>query len=268
MAKSLTITPSDGEMLKPAELIELRGIGPLTLYDRQVFNRLVEAAWGPEMADPGREFTVSTASLKHPDERVSHLVESIERLMGTLVLARQANGAELRMQLLGTNTIEKTANGGTLTYSFPLKLAKLVRDSSIFAKLDHAVMRSFSSKYAFSLYEAVAKRVRLQHVFTEKFTVEGIRDLLGVENGKLEPFKNLNHFAIQPAVAEVNAITPYTVRIEPKKQGRKVVGLIMGWGVKDEAGMREAYTELRRPRIGRKSRVDGTAEKITEDSSS
>lgn len=269
MAKALTITPSDGEMLKPAELIELRGIGPLTLHDRQVFNLLIEAAWGPGMADPGRKFTILTALLKHPTEPTTRrLVESIERLMQTLVVARQADGAELRMQLLGPNKIKTTANGGTLTYSFPAELAELVRDSSIFAKLDHAVMRSFNSKYAFALYEAVARRIRLRHVFREEFTFKGIRDLLGVEDGKLEPFKNLNQFAIQPAVAEVNAITPYSVRIEPKKQARKVVGFIMGWGVKDEAGMREAYTELHRPRIGRKSRVDGTAEEITEDSSS
>ena len=248
MAKSLTITPSDGEMLKPAELIELRGIGPLTLHDRQVFNGLIEAAWGSEMAAPGRKFTVSTAALKHPDVPVSRLVESIERLMRTIVVARREDGAELRMQLLGTNTIHTTANGGTLTYSFPLELAELVRDSSIFAKLDHAVMRSFNSKYAFALYEAVARRIRLRHVFKEDFTVNGIRELLGVEDGKLEPFKNLNKFAIHPAVTEVNAITPYNVRIEPKKQGRKVVGFVMGWGRKDKFEMQKAYAELRNPR--------------------
>ena len=262
MAKSLTITPDEGEMLKPAELIELRGIGPLTLYDRQVFNRLIDAAWGPEMAEPGREFTVPTASLKHPDERVSHLVETVERLMQTIVVARRADGAELRMQLLGTNTIETTANGGKLTYSFPPKLAELVRESSIFAKLDHAVMRSFSSKYAFALYEAVARRIRLRHVFREEFTIKGIRDLLGVEDGKLEPFKNLNQFAIQPAVAEVNSVTPYSVRIEPKKQGRKVVGFILGWGRKDKVGMKEAYAELHKPRISKKSQPEGTAEEV------
>lgn len=252
MAKSLTITPSDGEMLKPAELIELRGIGPLTLYDRQVFNRLIEAAWGPEMADPGRKFTISTALLTHPTEPTTRrLVESVERLMRTIVVARQADGSELRMQLLGVNKLLTTANGGKLTYSFPPELVELVRDSSIFAKLDHAVMRSFSSKYAFALYEAVARRIRLRHVFREEFTVEGIRNLLGVEDGKLGPFKNLNKFAIHPAVAEVNAITPYSVRIEPKKQGRKVVGFVMGWGRKDEVEMQKAYAHLKRPRITR-----------------
>lgn len=267
MAKSLTVTPIDGEMIKPAELIELRGIGPLTLYDRQVFNRLIEAAWGPEIADPSRKFTISTALLTHPTEPTTRrLVESIERLMRTIVVARQADGAELRIQLLGVNKLLTTANGGKLTYSFPLELVELVRDSSIFAKLDHAVMRSFSSKYAFALYEAVARRARLRHVFREDFTVEGIRNLLGVEDGKLGPFKNLNRFAIQPAVAEVNAITPYNVAIEPKKQGRKVVSFIMGWGMKNKSGMQQAYAELQRPRVGRKPRTVKTIEETPENS--
>ena len=44
MGTSLTIRPNDGEMLKPAELIELRGMGPLTLHDRRVFNSLIEGS--------------------------------------------------------------------------------------------------------------------------------------------------------------------------------------------------------------------------------
>ena len=260
MGTSLTIRPNDGEMLKPAELIELRGVGPLTLHDRRVFNSLIEAAWGPDMAVPGREFTVPTASLKHADEPMSRLAESIERLMQTVVVARTLDGAEMRFQLLGANTIRTTTNAGTLTYSFWPQLAVLVRDSSIFAKLDHAVMRSFSSKYAFALYEAVARRARLRRVFRENFTIEGIRDLLGVEAGKLVPYKNLKTKAIEPAVVEVNALTPYQVALEPRMDGRKVVGFIMGWGVKDETGMRDAYAEIQRPRVGRKERLNKAAE--------
>lgn len=268
--KTLTTVPLDGEMLKPAELIELRGVGPLTLHDRRVFNSLIEAAWGPEMAEPGREFTVPTASLKHADEPMSRLVESIERLMQTVVVAKAADGAEMRLQLLGANTIRITTNTGTLTYSFWPQLAALVRDSSIFAKLDHAVMRSFSSKYAFALYEAVARRARLRHVFRETFTIEGIRELLGVEKGRLVPYKNLKTKAIDPALMEINALTPYDVALKPRLEGRKVVGFILGWGLKDETGMRAAYAEMQRPRIGRKERLNKTekAHVILDDSAS
>ena len=265
MKKTLTISPSRGEMLKPAELIELRGVGPLSLHDRRVFNGLVEAAWGPQMAEPGRKFTISTASLLFGDEPMTRLIDSIERLMQTIVVARTAEGEETRLQLLGTNTIKKGPNRGTLTYSFPPDLAELIKDSSIFAKLDLAVMQSFGSKYAFALYEAVARRVRMKHVFYETLSIEGIRDLLGVEDGKLVPYKNLQAKAIDPALTEVNALTPFTVSIESRREGRKVMGFTLGWQVKDEAGMQEAYAEMNRPRIGRRERLTQAAERVISD---
>jgi hypothetical protein len=260
MAKTLEQSPGMGEMLKPAELIELRGTGPLTLQDRRVFNLLIENAWGPRIADPGRMFSIETSELKGPTEPNARLVETVERLMRTIVKTRDLEGNETRLQLLSTNTLKTTANRGTFEYSFPPRLAELLKDSTIFAKLDLEVMRSFSSKYAFALYEAVSRRVRLRHVFTEDLSIEGLRELLGVEAGKLAPFKNLLRKAIEPAVVEVNAISPYSVTILPRKDGRKVVGFIMGWSMKDQDGMKEAYSELHRPRIGRKERISGTAE--------
>jgi hypothetical protein len=258
--KTVEQKPAPGEMLKPAELIELRGTGPLTLQDRRVFNLLLENAWGAGIASPEKEFTISTAQLKPPGDTTTRVADTVERLMRTIVRTRDADGGETRLQLLSTNTIRTTANGGTLSYSFPRRLAELLADSSIFAKLDLQVMRSFSSKYAFSLYEQIARRAKLRWKFTEELDIDGMRELLGVEAGKLEPFKNLQRKAVDPAVSEVNAIAPYQVTIAPKKSGRKVTGFVMSWAVKDTDGMKEAFSELQRPRIGRKERLEGTAE--------
>lgn len=247
-------------MLKPAELIELRGTGPLTLQDRRVFNLLIENAWGPHLATPGREFTIATADLKIAGEATSRIAETVERLMRVIVRTRNPDGSETRLQLLSTNTLKTTANAGILTYSFPPKLADLLKDSSIFAKLDLEVMRSFSSKYAFALYEAISRRIRLRHICTEELTVSELRDLLGVEGGKLEPFKNLWRKAIEPALDEVNSITPYSVKLVPRKEARKVVGFTLGWAPKDPEGLRAAYAELQRPRVGRRERLTGSTE--------
>jgi plasmid replication initiation protein len=247
-------------MLKPAELIELRGTGPLTLQDRRVFNLLIENAWGPDIANPSKVFTIATADLRVGGETPARLADTVERLMRVIVKTQDADGGETRLQLLSTNTIKTTANAGTLSYSFPPRLAELVKDSTIFAKLDLEVMRSFSSKYAFALYESVARRVRLRYKFTEEMTLEEMRDLLGVEAGKLAPFKNLWRKAIEPALTEVNAITPYLVTIMPRKEGRKVVGFVWSWAIKDVDGMKQAYTELHRPKVGRKERLQGTAD--------
>ena len=99
---------------------------------------------------------------------------------------------------------------------------------------------------------------------TEDLDIDDIREMLGVEDGKLSNYRNLRLKAIEPAVTEVNAITPYHVMILPKNKGRKVIGFIMGWGIKDVDGMKRAYKELQQPKIGRRARIDGSTDEVVE----
>lgn len=262
MKKSLELTPLPGEMLKPKELIELRGTGALTLQDRRVFNTLIQNAWGPRLAEGGHWFEISTGELRDATDRNARLSDTIERLMRTICVVLDDNGQfELRTPLLSSNKIELGTNRGVFRYTFTTELSNLLKDSTVFAKLDLEVMKAFRSKYAFSLYEAIARRSRLR-AFMEEFSLEELRELLGVEKGKLPDYKNLNLRAIQPAIDEVNAITPYTVSIVPKKQGRKVIGFVMGWSTKDQNGLKEAYAEMNRHSVGRRSRLDNDIEQL------
>ena len=264
MTKTLGLTPRPGEMLKPSELIELHGMGPLTLQDRKVYNMLIEHAWGTELGKAGHWFEIETGKLRDATDRNARLAPSITRLMQTVCLVVSKDGKEeTRVQLLGATVLKSSSNSGTLRYKIPEDLAELLKDSTIFAKLDLAVMQGFSSKYAFALYEAVSRRVRMRN-FLEDFTVDEMRELLGVEAGKLLRFSNLNTRAIQPALTEVNAISPYEVSIGPKKKGKKVIGFKMGWNTKSTEGQKEAYSELNRHRAGRKARLEGTVEQPIE----
>ncbi len=58
----------------------------------------------------------------------------------------------------------------------------------------------------------------------EEFTLPTFRELMGVEEGKLEPFSNLNLKAINPALKEVNALASFGVATQTKKTGRKYSG--------------------------------------------
>lgn len=267
MKKTLELTPTAGEMLKPRELVDLHGAGPLTLQDRRVFNELVQNAWGPDLGKGGQWFEIETGKLRDATNRNTRLTASLERLMRTIctVVSDEGN-TELRTPLLSSNELRTTGSGGTLRYKLTEELAELLKDSTIFAKLDREVMRSFSSKYAFSLYEAIARRVRMRR-FMESLSIQELREVLGVEDGKLTSYKNLNLRAIQPALTEVNAITDFQVSIEPQKKGRKVTGFLMGWNMKDEAGKIEARKERDRPRVGRETRLEGTSEAIITDDS-
>lgn len=257
--QTLDLTPSDGEMLKPKELIELKGIGALTLQDRRVFNTLIENAWGPNLGRAGQWFTISTGELRGDTDRNKRLQESIEKLMQTIVVVVENDDTgqplrEHRTPLLSSNSLDMDVNYGVFRYRFTEELATLLKDSTIFAKLDLAVMKSFGSKYAFSLYEAIARRIRLR-VFMEELTTEDLRTLLGVEDGKLENYRNLNLRAIQPALIEVNSISDFNVSIVPKTKGKKVVSFMMGWSNKTIEQKKAAYAERQKHSVGRTVRA-------------
>jgi len=250
------------EMIKPKELIEIKGAGNLTLQDRRLFNILLNNAWGTSIIEPHKQFTIDTAQLKEPGQKNQRLNKSIDTLMQTSIVTVLDNGGVRKSQLLGSNEISPS---GVLTYEFPTRLSLILKESNVWAGLDLAVMGQFSSKYAFTLYEAISRRINLKHKFSEDLDIEGMRTLLSVEDGKLEAYRNLRIKAIEPAVAEVNAITPYNVTITPINKGRKVMGFKMHWYVKDEAGLTKSYKELQSAKVGRTKRQEGAADTIVED---
>ncbi|MCP5087588.1 MAG: replication initiation protein, partial [Rhodobacteraceae bacterium] len=83
-----------------------------------------------------------------------------------------------------------------LSYSFDPKLVPLLHESSVFGKLELAVMHAFTTKYGLALYEAISRRVRLRSKFHEDFKLEAFRELLGVPQDKLTTFSNLKLRAI------------------------------------------------------------------------
>lgn len=262
MIKSVEVSSDQGTMVKPRELIEIKGAGPLRLLDRRNFNILLDHAWGKDLLQPSHQFTISTQELRHGEANNQKMKASLRKLQQTLVIVTKANGDEVTSQLLGSTRVK---SNGDLTFSFPHELAELLKDSSVFAKLDLEVMKSFSSKYAFALYEQVSRRINLSHQMTESLSVDDLRALLGVEGGKLTKVFNLTKKALEPALTEVNAITPYDVTIVPRKKGRKLLGYTMGWSIKDVSGMKRAYAELQKPQQGRKQRLEGQQDQVVID---
>lgn len=266
--RTLHLVPQEGEMLKPMELIDIDGATGLTLHARRLYNQLIAHAFGPDLGQEGKEWAIDLAELRGSHNSNEHIAESIVSLMKTVVTVRLADGRTRRVQLLGGNDMgEADRRHGTLTYSFDPKLVPLLRESSVFGKLELTVMHAFTTKYGLALYEALSRRVRLASKFFEDFELEAFRELLGVPEGKLTTFSNLKLRAITPAVDEVNALASFGCKIEPLKSGRKVGVVRVFWWRKDINGLKEAYAELHRPKVGRKARITGEAEQVVEEQS-
>ena len=94
------VAPNLGEMVKPAELIEVKGASRLTLADRRLFNVLLRHAFGPDLASENRRFEIAVADLRETHESNDRLVQSIEALMTTVVTIQRPDGSTDRVQLL------------------------------------------------------------------------------------------------------------------------------------------------------------------------
>lgn len=262
--KTIDLKPHPGEMLKAAELIDISGAGGLSLYASKVYNRLLQEAHSPEIADPGRDFTIPLAELRGLHKGNERIGPTLKTLQTTIVTAILSNGKTRQVQLLGGVDFDDADRPeGTLSYSFDKRLVELLGDSQVFAKLELKILANFSSKYAAALYEAICRRVRKQDCL-EEFSLEKFRDvILRVEPGKLPGFAQLKQTAIDPALLEVNGLADFEVQVSPQKRGKRVHSIIMAWNWKDLAARKMAWDELRRPRVGRKARLTGIVEDVS-----
>ena len=125
--RTLDLVPDAGEIIKPAELIDISGVSHLSLSARRLYNKLVAYAFGPEMGVLGHEWTIPIAELRGTHRGNERLADSIIALMQTVVTVRLANGQTRRVQLLGGNDMyDEARSRGLLTYSFDLRLVELL----------------------------------------------------------------------------------------------------------------------------------------------
>jgi hypothetical protein len=241
-------------LIKPGELVDLVEVTPLTLTDRRIYNLLLENAW--DSIDKPVIHTIGKARLRGSHNSNDRIGESIERLMAAIVKVKVIQNGETaieRVQLLGGN-VEFEMPDGMLHYEIPPRLRRIIKDSTIFARLQKEVMFALSSKYALTLYEMVQKRGNLIYRSSEDFMIGEIRGVLGVPKGKLTTWSNLYNRAIHRAVEEVNQLSDYLVEVEPLKTGRKVTHVRLKWWKKDSGGIHDAAHELCGAKHGRRVR--------------
>ena len=121
-------------------------------------------------------------------------------------------------------------------------------------------MFALSSKYSILLFQYASSLVNLNYVTSKTFTVSELRAIMGVPEGKIQRFANLNRDVIQSAIAEINQTSRLTLTASPRKSGRTVTGVTIAWTEKEPERKRDTKRELDRPKTGRKARRDGTAE--------
>ncbi|KHA54022.1 replication initiation protein [Sulfitobacter geojensis] len=260
--RTVEARPNAQTLVKPGELVDLVEVTPLTLADRRIYNQLLENAW--DAIEKPVTHVIAKSDLRGSHNSNDRVGASIERLMASIVkiqIMRDGEPAIERVQLLGGN-VETARRDGLLEYEIPQRLRRIIKDSTVFARLQREVMFALSSKYALTLYEMVQKRGNLRWRSSEKFSLEDMRGVLGVPKGKLTSWSNLKLRAIDPAVEEVSVLSDFVVEVEPIKTGRRVTHIELRWWRKDAGGKAEVERELQFSKVGRKERVEAKAESM------
>lgn len=259
--RTVEARPNAESLIKPGELVDLVEVTPLTLNDRRIYNQLLENAW--DAIDKPVTHVIAKSALRGNHNSNDRVGESLERLMAAIVkvaVDRDGEPAIERVQLLGGNLESRRADG-LLEYEIPARLRKIIRNSQVFARLQREVMFALSSKYALTLYEMVQKRGNLRWKASERFALDSFRGIIGVPRGKLSSWSNLKLRAIDPAVAEVNALSDFMVEILPVKTGRAVTHVELRWWRKDGDASGAADRALQFSKVGRRARADEAARK-------
>jgi len=231
------------------EIAVTRCAGPYTEIDRKLWATLVSIAWEDlgqkrihevEYRDISRLFH----SLKGARNGSAWVIASAKRLQSSRL--EWDNEEETGSTPLLGGVIVKKATGRIYFHFDDFLLQKLL-DNKRFSRLRLHFMIGLSGKYSVSLYMLLEASINLRQPVVE-LSMDDLRAALNVPEGKLADWKDLNRFAIQPALKQINAkpeASGFTVSMEPKAKGRKYIGVV--FTLKKSAARIEQETKDKAP---------------------
>jgi hypothetical protein len=258
---------------KPGEFIEMTGTHMLEASDRAVFNLLYQHAHDSgRLLDPAAEWEVPLITLRAALSRHDNnarLRETLIRLKGVTVSVAytELDGEE---RVLITNLFDffdvpakDLSNRPTLRYGLPRKLAPMLERSGRWGRIRAEIVCSMTSKYAIALYELVQLRANMNRC-VEVFSVDRLRELLGVPPANYDRVDNLMRKVIDPAVLQVNGLSDMSVAIEQRRRHSRapVHEFALTWWKKEGDEFRTAMAERNRSKVGRMARLKNQVEKV------
>lgn len=256
-------------IVEAGEMVDMRfpAGGKMSLRGAKLFHLLVQSA-GVDVAEPITH-RITLATLNETFHvPIPELVELIDELHATTLKLKLTDPKGRRYTKSGPilSDVEREDEGqgqAEVRFEFSATLRRAIANSSHWAVISKRAVLAFESRYSLRLYTVLSLRAGLRKT-SEDFTIEDLREILGVPAGKLATWKNLRLRALDPAMAEINQLAGFHAGFVPLKRGRKVIGVTLTWGLKDDKARIEAMKELERPRAGRKARREGRVERITE----
>ena len=221
---------------------------------------------GGRMADPVRH-TMRLSDIKQIEGMRNHTSQTIAPLFAELRSATMTTDDPVKCRIVIGGLLDvamvdyrhEVSGDVLITWSFGGMFIDMARDSNHWAILDRQAVFHLGSKYSVLLFQHIASLQSLKHVTSKRFKVVALRAVLGVPETKLPRFSSFKQWALEPAIAEINSdLTRLTLTATYHKIGRTVAEVEIAWEVKDD--LTKVKAEHDRPKVGRKARMNGTAE--------
>ena len=129
--------------------------------------------------------------------------------------------------LLASAVIKRVQGRKKILYSYSVELRKRLYNPHLYARISLSMQNKFNSKHALALYELcvdyfIAKKRHGQSPF---IALADFRKVMGVKDNEYKEFKFLKQWIIKKPLLEINRKSDLLVRVEYKKERRKVVAL-------------------------------------------
>lgn len=239
----------------------------LSLRAAKLFHLLVQAA-GVSVAD-NKQHRMSFASLNETFHvSIDELENFVDELHSTVLKLKltDQNGRPYTKSgpiLSDMEREDETLPQAELRFEFSPALRAAIQNSNHWAVISRKAVLAFESKYTLRLYTILSLRTGLRKT-SEDFLLEQFREMLGVSESAYPRWNNFRQFVLSPALAELNQLAGFKVGYTPLRSGRKIIGVRLAWGIKDEPERVAALKELENSKVGRKARRTGQVELIAQ----
>lgn len=201
-----------------------------------------------------RDFSIAG---EKPDEKGFYKIpkSEIQELIGYEPVKEElkADFEKLRREPIIINYLEKDGTPTThgmgfvsewkvSTKTIRFRIPSLLEDvmngldqpKAIFQLLNWEIFNHFTGKYEAIIYKLCRDYVGVKN--TPYMTVQEFREYMGIKDGEHTEFKKLNQRVIEEPVRKINAssLSDIEVKIHPKTEGRKVMGLYFSVSKKNQ----------------------------------
>ena len=121
-----------------------------------------------------------------------------------------------------------------LAWKFGTVFRNLVAESDRWSLIDRAVLLQMRSRYSIALFEHLSG-LSWRTYRSQRLSLERLRLVLGVPEGRLRSFADLRVRSLEPAIREINALSRFDVgyEIEGRRgRGGRVRGVEIFWDLK------------------------------------